>query len=112
MPSAGRGNGARPAASLEAAADAFDELGSPGWAEETRAELTRIGGRRPSTTDELTPTERRVAELAADGLANKEIASTLFVTVRTVEDHLKKTYAKLGIRSRTQLARRLSERSD
>ena len=75
-------------------------------------ELSRVGGRRPSTTDELTPTERRVAELAADGLANKEIASTLFVSVRTVEEHLKQTYAKLGIRSRTQLARRLSESRD
>ncbi len=50
-----------------------------------------------------------MAELAADGLANKEIASALFVTVRTVEEHLRKAYAKLGIRSRTQLARRLSE---
>ncbi len=97
---------------LETAAAAFDELGSPGWAEATRVELSRVGGRRPSTTDELTPTERRVAELAADGLANKEIASTLFVSVRTVEEHLKKTYAKLGIRSRTQLARRLSESRD
>ena len=98
-------------AALEAAATAFDELGSPGWAEAARSELSRVGGRRPSTTDELTPTERRVAELAADGLANKEIASSLFVSVRTVEEHLKKTYAKLGIRSRTQLARRLAERS-
>jgi DNA-binding NarL/FixJ family response regulator len=52
-----------------------------------------------------------VVELAADGLANKEIAQTLFVSVRTVEVHLKHAYAKLGIRSRTQLARRLSERA-
>ena len=50
-----------------------------------------------------------MAELAADGLANKEIATALFVTVRTIEEHLRKAYAKLGIRSRTQLARRLSE---
>ena len=94
--------------SLEAAATAFDELGSPGWADQARSELSRVGGRRPSTSDELTPSERRVAELAVDGLANKEIASTLFVSVRTVEEHLKKTYAKLGIRSRTQLARHLT----
>ena len=52
-----------------------------------------------------------MVELAADGLANKEIASSLFVTVRTVEVHLKHAYAKLGIRSRTQLARRLSDRT-
>jgi DNA-binding NarL/FixJ family response regulator len=84
-------------------------MGSPGWVEETRAELSRVGGRRPQDPEDLTPTERRVAELAADGLANKEIATALFVTVRTVEEHLRKAYAKLGIRSRTQLARRLSK---
>ena len=54
-------------------------------------------------------TERRVAELAVEGLANKEIARTLVVTVNTVEFHLRNTYAKLGIRSRVQLASRLHE---
>jgi len=97
--------------SLEQAAQEFDELGSPGWAEQARSELERVGGRRVQQPGELTPAERRVVELAADGLANKEIASSLFVTVRTVEVHLKNAYAKLGIRSRTQLARRLSERA-
>jgi DNA-binding NarL/FixJ family response regulator len=87
----------------------LDELGSPGWAEQARSELARVGARRPQPTGELTPAERRVVELAVDGLANKEIARTLFVSVRTVEVHLKHAYAKLGIRSRTQLARRLSE---
>ena len=52
--------------------------------------------------------ERRVAELAADGKTNKEIAAVLYVTVRTVETHLTKTYEKLGIHTRTELARRLS----
>jgi DNA-binding NarL/FixJ family response regulator len=84
-------------------------MGTPGWADEARSELARLGGRRRQDPDELTPTELRVAELAADGLANKEVASALFITVRTVEEHLKHAYAKLGIRSRTQLARRLSE---
>ena len=55
----------------------------------------------------MTPTEERVARLAAEGRSNKEIARTLFVTVHTVEAHLSKAYAKLGIRSRTQLAGRL-----
>jgi DNA-binding NarL/FixJ family response regulator len=96
--------------SLERAAADFGALESPGWAEQARSELERVGGRRRATESgaELTPTERQVAELAADGLANKEIASSLFVSVRTVEVHLKHAYAKLGIRSRTQLARRLS----
>ena len=57
----------------------------------------------------LTATERRVADLAVEGLANKEIARTLVVTVNTVEFHLRNAYAKLGIRSRVQLAARLQE---
>jgi DNA-binding NarL/FixJ family response regulator len=95
---------------LQRAEAAFDELGSPGWAEQARAERARIGGRRAQTSGELTPSEQRVVELAAEGLPNKEIASTLSVTVRTVEVHLTHAYAKLGIHSRAQLARRLSLR--
>ncbi len=89
---------------LGSAAAAFDALGSEGWAERARAELERVGARRPAATGELTATERRVVELAADGLANKEIASALFVSVRTVEAHLTNAYAKLGVRGRAQLA--------
>jgi DNA-binding NarL/FixJ family response regulator len=96
-------------ASLEQASAAFDELGSPGWADAARAELARVGGRRAPRTGELTAAERRVVELAADGLSNKEIASSLVVAVPTVETHLSRAYAKLGVRSRAQLARRLSE---
>ena len=92
---------------LEQAASLFDELGSPGWAERARAELARIGARKPQPTGELTPTEQRVAELAIEGMSNKEIAQALFVTVNTVEAHLSHAYAKLGIRSRAQLARML-----
>ena len=92
---------------LDRAAGRFDELGSSGWAEAARAELSRVGARRPQGAGELTPTERRVAELAATGLANKEIAQELVVTVNTVEFHLSNTYAKLGIRGRAQLAGRL-----
>ncbi len=96
-------------ASLEQAAAEFEDLGSPGWAHQARSEHERVGRRRPQASDGLTATERRVVELAADGLANKEIALSLSVSVRTVEVHLKHAYAKLGVRSRTQLARRLSE---
>jgi DNA-binding CsgD family transcriptional regulator len=53
--------------------------------------------------DALTASERRVAQLAADGMSNKEIAQTLFVTIKTVEVHLSSAYRKLGISSRGQL---------
>jgi len=94
--------------SLQQAVAAFEQLGSPGWAEEARAELARVGARRPSPRGQLTGAEHRVATLAADGLSNKEIAQTLYVTVNTVEAHLSHAYEKLGVSSRTQLATRLS----
>jgi DNA-binding CsgD family transcriptional regulator len=94
-------------ASLEQAAAAFEAIGSGGWAERAQAELSRVGARRPRPTGELTPTEERVVALAAEGLANKQIAQTLFVTVHTVEVHLSRAYQKLGVRSRSQLAARL-----
>jgi DNA-binding CsgD family transcriptional regulator len=90
---------------LEQAAAELGELGSPGWLNEARSELARVGARRPGATGRLTPSEQRVVELAVDGLSNKEIAHTLFVTVNTVEAHLSHAYAKLGVRSRAQLAR-------
>jgi DNA-binding CsgD family transcriptional regulator len=94
---------------LGRAAAAFEDLGSYGWAEASRAELERVGARKAPDAGELTRAERRVAELAAQGLTNKEIAQRLVVTVSTVEFHLSKTYAKLGIRSRAQLAARLAQ---
>jgi DNA-binding CsgD family transcriptional regulator len=94
--------------SLEQAGQAFDEQGSTGWAEEVRAELDRVGGRRPQRDSELPPAERRVVELAASGASNKEIAQALFVSVHTVETHLTHAYAKLGVRSRGQLASRFA----
>jgi DNA-binding NarL/FixJ family response regulator len=92
---------------LQEAASDFERMGARLWAERARSELARLGGRRPRFAGELTPTERRVVELAAEGLSNKEIAQTLFVTVHTVELHLSHAYTKLGVRSRSQLARRL-----
>jgi DNA-binding CsgD family transcriptional regulator len=84
----------------------FDNLGAARWSDRTAAELARIPGRAPSS-QELSATERRVAELVAEGLSNKQVAGELFVTVRTVEANLSKIYAKLEIRSRTELAARL-----
>jgi DNA-binding CsgD family transcriptional regulator len=57
-----------------------------------------------SGADALTPSERRVARLAADGLSNRDIAQALFVTVRTVEGHLTQAYVKLDIGRREELA--------
>jgi DNA-binding CsgD family transcriptional regulator len=91
---------------LEAALATFEELGAAHRAERTRRELGRIGGR--TRADGLTPAERRVAELVAKGSTNREVAATLFLAERTVEAHLSHVYAKLGVRSRTELARVLS----
>jgi DNA-binding CsgD family transcriptional regulator len=90
--------------SLEQAAAIFARLGCDGWAAQAASELARVSGRRPAEEGQLTPSELRVAQLAASGLSNKEIASQLFVSVYTVEGHLKHAYAKLGVRSRSQLA--------
>ena len=94
-------------AALEAALAVFEELGAALWAERARAEIGRLGGRRMRDRDELTETERRIAELAADGRSNREIAGELFVSERTVEANLTRAYRKLGVRSRTELARKL-----
>lgn len=91
--------------SLERAAHELEELGSLGWARTVHAELGSLGGRPRSAESELTATERRVADLVAQGLANKEVAASLVVTVSAVEAHLTRIYAKLGIRSRAELAR-------
>jgi DNA-binding CsgD family transcriptional regulator len=90
---------------LTKALEVFDGLGAALWADKTRAELARIGGRAPSSLD-LTPTEDRVAALVAGGSTNREVADALFVSVHTVEANLKRIYRKLGIRSRTELASR------
>jgi DNA-binding CsgD family transcriptional regulator len=90
---------------VEAARDAFESIGAAGWAEKARGELARLGGRRRE--EGVTAAERRVAVLVAEGRTNKEIASALFLSERTVASHLTRVYAKLGVRSRTELARRL-----
>jgi len=92
---------------LEQALDMFEALGARLWADRARAELARVGG-RTAAGDVLTETERRVAELVAEGRSNKDVAAALFVTVKAVEANLSRIYAKLGIRSRTELAHLLS----
>jgi DNA-binding NarL/FixJ family response regulator len=95
-------------AALVDALERFDQLGAARWAEKAAADIARLPGRRPADKDGLTTRERDIAELAAAGLANKEVAARLFVSVHTVEANLSKVYAKLGIRSRTELATRLN----
>ncbi len=94
---------------LERAITAFGALGAEGWAQRAQSELDRVGGRRRAD-GKLTPSERRAVELAAQGLSNKSIAASLYVTVNTVEVHLARAYAKLGVHSRAQLAKRLAEK--
>jgi DNA-binding CsgD family transcriptional regulator len=93
---------------LQEALAIFDELGAALWSAKAHGELTRIGGRAPAEGG-LTPTEERVAAMVAAGHTNREVASGLFITPRTVEGHLTRIYSKLGVRSRTELARRLSQ---
>ncbi len=92
---------------LEPAAAAFDDLNTPLYGQQARAELDRLGGRGPNPLT-LTATEMRVAELVGTGRTNQEAAATLFISVRTVESHLGRIYRKLGLRSRTELAAKLS----
>jgi len=92
---------------LERAVSIFEDVGTPLWASKARAELSRIGGRGPAG-EGLTPSERRIAELVAQGMTNKEVAAALVVTARTVESALTQIYRKLDVRSRTELARKLA----
>jgi DNA-binding CsgD family transcriptional regulator len=97
---------------LAQARDEFDRLGARLWVDRSEAELARVSGRKP-TEAVLTSTELRVADLAAGGLSTKAVAAALFVSPKTVEGHLSKIYAKLGIHSRAELGDALSrERSD
>ncbi|HZT16630.1 MAG TPA: AAA family ATPase [Gaiellaceae bacterium] len=94
---------------LDDAVAAFERAGADRWAERARHELARVATRRAPAT--LTPTEERIARLAAEGLSNRQIGERAFVAVGTVEANLKRAYRKLGITSRAQLARALDERA-
>jgi DNA-binding CsgD family transcriptional regulator/tetratricopeptide (TPR) repeat protein len=96
------------ASTLAEALAAFEVMGTPLWAARCRAEVARVGsGRR--TTSLLTPSERRVAELAATGMTNRAVAAALFISPKTVESNLAKVYRKLDIRSRAELGTRMSQ---
>ncbi len=96
-------------AQLRAALETLDALGAAPWAERARAELRASGEtarkRDPSTLAQLTPQELQVARFVGEGLSNKEVAAQLFLSPRTIDAHLRSVFAKLGVTSRTQLAR-------
>jgi DNA-binding CsgD family transcriptional regulator len=97
------------AKALGRAVEIFERLGALSWAEQTSSELARAAPRRRSRP-ELTATELRVAELAAAGLTNREVAQVAFMSPKTVEANLARVYRKLGIRSRAELGARMSAR--
>ncbi len=97
---------------LETAEELFAEIHATAWLDQARAELARGGGATPSGFDDLlTETEARVAAEVARGASNREIAERLYVSVKTVEATLTRIYRKLEVRSRTQLAARLTAHS-
>ena len=97
---------------LGAALATFDRLGAIAWARRAEAELRATGARSRARTvsaaEVLTPAEMQVAVLVAEGLTNAEVATRLFVTPKTVEFHLSNIYRKFGLRSRAELANRVS----
>jgi DNA-binding NarL/FixJ family response regulator len=96
------------AASLQFALESFERLGIRLWAERASAELGRAGmGPQRRTT--LSPSERRVAELAASGMTNRNIAAAMFISPKTVESNLARIYSKLGIHSRAELGRHIGQ---
>jgi DNA-binding CsgD family transcriptional regulator/predicted ATPase len=100
---------------LRAALETFERLDAAPWAERTRAELAASGEtlrrRDPSTVDELTPQELQISLLLAGGKTTREAAAALFLSPKTIEYHLRSVYRKLGIGSRDELARALSDQT-
>ena len=82
-------------------------MGARLWQARAAEELERVSPGR--SAGELTPTEARIAELVAEGLKNREIGQTLFISVATVEAHLTRIYRKLDIRSRSELTRLVTD---
>jgi DNA-binding CsgD family transcriptional regulator len=97
---------------LRAARDTFDALGCVPWSEQARRELRASGERSrrrvPEARDQLTAQELQIAQLAADGLSNREIGQRLYLSHRTVSTHLYRVFPKLGITSRGELSAALA----
>jgi DNA-binding NarL/FixJ family response regulator len=93
---------------LEQACEELERLGAALWLARGRSELARVGGRPPSD-GALTPSERKVAALVAQGRTNREVAAELVLSEKTVESHLSHVYRKLGLRSRAELASRYQD---
>jgi DNA-binding CsgD family transcriptional regulator/tetratricopeptide (TPR) repeat protein len=104
-----RGKRVAAADALAGARDAFAAMGAPLWAQRAACELDRVAPGRSS--GDLTPTERRVAGLVAEGKRNREIAHQLFMSVATVEAHLTRMFRKLNIKSRSELTRLVADGS-
>jgi DNA-binding NarL/FixJ family response regulator len=103
------GQRSRAAEALAEARDRFAAMGASAWAALAARDLDRAAPGR--SEGELTATEQRVAALVAEGMKNREIAGALYVSIATVEAHLTRVYRKLGIRSRSELVRLISEGS-
>ena len=97
------------AANLDEARQMFEKLGTPLWARRAEAELARTVVAPAEDLGKLTPSEQRVAEMAASGATNKDIAAAMFISAKTVEHNLTKIYRKLGISSRAELGRRMDQ---
>lgn len=95
---------------LAAALDIFTTNGERLWMAQASDEIARLGGRTPSGST-LTDAETRVVVLVADGRSNRDVAAELSVSVRTVEANLTRAYAKLGVRTRSELAARWRDRT-
>ncbi len=100
---------------LRAARDTFDALGCQRWSEHARRELRASGERSrrrvPEARDQLTAQELQIAQLAAQGLSNRDIGQRLFLSHRTISTHLYRVFPTLGITSRGELGAALAPRS-
>jgi ATP/maltotriose-dependent transcriptional regulator MalT len=97
-------------ATLSKVVELFETMGTPIWVQRARSELARSNV-SPSQDVALTPSEQRVAELAASGMTTREVAATLFISPKTVETNLARIYRKLGIKTRAELGRAMGERT-